>query len=278
MIPLQNANPSLANASDHQQNGPHAGDDHFAKIDDLESRLRGMIIKNNPSTADTALGGIQSTDPSASLVTQSVISRGSEEASNSAKKRRKPPKAKVRLPSASIEDSTPVAKSLVQDGQDLHKRHEAPRGRGRRPNQAQRRQKGKVDLQGPPLTPTADNHQPNNQAIPQQIHRNSQPQISGTPRVSIDSTEINSSKFQHRPAMQHHQQYRANQHAQQQNHSPALMPQHHQNQYQQASYSRGSSTLADHRFGPASEHAITAPPNKRSVFIKCGIDFLILES
>ena len=265
-------------ASNHQQNDPHTGDGNFAKIDDLEGRLRGMILKNNPSTADNPPQGSQSGDPSASLTTKSVnsVARDSEEASNSAKQRRKPRKAKARLPIASIEDPTAVAKSPIQDGQDLDKRHEAPQGRGRRPNQAQRRQKGKVELQGPLSTPTADVHQPNSQAIPPQIHRTSQPQISGTPQVNINPMARQLPELQHRPALQH-QQYGANQ-PQQHSHPPSQMPQHHQNQYQHASHARGLIKHAGHRFGPAPEHAILAPPNMRSVHIKVKIQFPILES
>ena len=253
--------------SNHQQTASHAGDGTFARIDDLEGRLRGMIMKNNPSTAGNALKDGQSAEPSTSLATRSLdgVANGLEEASNGSKQRRKPRKANVRLSSASIEDSTtPVTKSSIQDGQDLDKQHEAPRGRGRRPNQAQRKQKGKVDLQAPLSMPTMDNHQPNSQAISPQIHPASHPQASGIPRVSIDPTDGQFSDFKHRQTLQH-QQYRANQQRQQQSHLPVQMQQHHQNHHQHASHPRGFIPHANHRFGPTPGHTIMALPNTGSV-------------
>ena len=252
--------------SDHQQTASHAGDGTFARIDDLEGRLRGMIMKNNPSTAGNALKDSQSAEPSASLATKSLhgVANGLEEASNSSQQRRKPRKANVRLPSASIEDSTPVIKSSIQDGQDLDKQHEAPRGRGRRPNQAQRKQRGKVDLQGPPSMPIADNHQPNSQAISPQIHPASHPQASAIPQVSIDPTSGQFSDLKHRQTFQH-QQYRANQQRQQQSHLPVQMQQHHQNHHHHASHPRGFIPHAGHRFEPTPGHTTMAPPNMGSV-------------
>ena len=115
------------------------------RVETLENQLRGMILKNQSPRISEATAGTSVADSSLS-----------------------PPKAA---------EVTPFATKKY--GRSEPREIDAHRGRGRRPNQAQRRQIGNIDLKGLPTTTQSNAHQSggnfaspkNHQPEPSQIQK-----------------------------------------------------------------------------------------------------------
>ena len=120
----------------------------FKKADDLENQLRGMILKNQSPLVSKASAGTVITDSSPS-----------------------PPKTAEVTPSAT-----------KKHGRNDLREDDAHRGRGRRPNQAQRRQMGKIDLNDPPATAQKDARQSGGNVASTKEYRPQQSQIQNAPR------------------------------------------------------------------------------------------------
>lgn len=218
------------------------------RVDDLEGRLRGLILKNNSS-------------PTGNSVPESHKSATSDLVASHTRAEQRPiseDTAQIRIPLTNTESAVPVAKGR-QDGQfssPSKQQEEVPQGRGRRPNQAQRRQMGKLDLQNPPSASTNDARQPAIPILSSQSIISQSRQTQESQQTSNSSAPLQTVKARHRLPIRD-QQRQANQQRQVQNHPTVQMPQHLSTQH--PSHARGFVPNGGPQFGPSARHASMPP-------------------
>lgn len=201
----------------------------FMRVDDLEGHLRGLILKNSSPLKGNAVDSTMSTNSSPS----------SQKAA---------------------EAPFPDARDRGQASQPGE--HEASRGRGRRPNQAQRRQMKKVDIQVPALTPQKESRQTNGQLQAPRVDHPQQRQTRNAPHFSNMSTQPQAPKpYYLEPDPD--QRYNANQQQEIPKRSAILLPPHQQQlQPQHTRLTRGFVPNAGLQHpGPVNPYPGVPPPN-----------------
>lgn len=231
----------------------------FMRVDDLEGRLRGLILKNNSSATGNAVPESHITNQSSSLESKGRIT--SDLFAPGTRAGQRPisgDSPKVRIPMRNTESAAPVARSPGQDGQasSPSKRQETSQGRTRRPNQAQRRHLGKVSLQDLPSASTKDARQPADRIQSSKSILPQSRQTQESQQTSNSSAPFQTAKAQHHLPFQD-QQYRANQQRQVQNHPAVQIPQHYP--MQQTNYARGFVPNAGPHVAPFLRHASMPP-------------------
>ena len=229
------------------------------RVDDLEGRLRGLILKNNSSAPGNAVPESHITNQSSSLESKErVTSDLSVPGTRVGQRPISGDFPKVRNPPKNTESTAPVTRNSGQDAQasSPNKQQETSQGRTRRPNQAQRRQVGKVNLQDLHSASTKDARQPANRIQSSKSILPQSRQTQESQQTSNSSAPFQTAKAQHHLPFQG-QQYRANQQRQVQNHPAVQMPQHYPMQH--TNYARGFVSNAGPHVVPFSRHASMPP-------------------
>lgn len=237
----------------------------FMRVDDLEGRLRGLILKNNSSATGNAVPESHIVNQSSSLaIKESVTSDLIAPRIRADQRPASGDSPKVRIPVKKNESAAPVAKSPGQDGQASNpsKQQESSQNRTRRPNQAQRRQMGKVNLQDIPSASTKDARQPANRNLSSKSALAQSRQTQESQQTSNSSAPFQTAKAQHHLPFQD-QQHRAIQQRQVQNHPAMQMPQHYPMQH--TNYARGFVPSAGPHVVPFSQHA--SMPTQSMMFV-----------
>lgn len=239
------------------------------RVDDLEGRLRGLILQNKTSTTENAAQSAQLINSSSPLIssTATAVSRNPDRTTDNGARSLKSEKgAKVRLPPVGTEGSSLANETPGHDGQasDSVKQRGAPQGRSRRPNQAQRRQLGKIDLQDLNSALVKDAQQSASQAEPLHVNRPHLRKTPNGPRAS-NTPATDPAPKPHYPQQIHHQRYQTGQQQHAQNNPPMQVTQHFQNPPQRTSYGGGFMPDANPQLRPASLQYTMPPHNMRFV-------------
>ena len=201
--------------ADDERQSTAGKDETYTRMEDLEGRLRGLILRNSSSHVANASASANASAQISDTFSVSPIKNIKSEPVASDEiisgKDGRPQPQKAAAPGPGLAKTTAASPSPGKRGSgggrapDSGDQHDMSRAR-RRLNQSQRRQMGQLDLQSPPSIPSQNTRQLDSQVHPPKINKPQQRQMQDMPRTSDAPSSL------HAPGVQPRQPNSSQQH------------------------------------------------------------------